>query len=60
MAQAMIDGRPHRCSLDLALHVVEVMTGILRSGETGAFVEMATSCERPAALGPEEARALLV
>jgi predicted dehydrogenase len=60
MAQAMIDGRPHRCSLDLALHVVEVMTGILRSGETGAFVGMATSCERPAALGPEEARALLV
>ncbi|MCR8726425.1 Gfo/Idh/MocA family protein [Frigidibacter sp. ROC022] len=59
MAQAMVEGRPHRCSLELALHAVEVMTGILKSGEIGSFVEMTTTCDRPAALGPEEARALL-
>ncbi|MFD1910874.1 Gfo/Idh/MocA family protein [Halodurantibacterium flavum] len=60
MAAAIIDGRPHRCSLDLALHGIEVMTAILASGETGLFVAMETSCERPEALGPAEAQALLL
>ncbi len=59
MAQAILSGRPHRCSLEFALHVVDVMTSILRSGETGAFVEIATACERPAALGIDDARGLL-
>lgn len=59
MAIAIGEGRPHRCSLELALHAIDVMTGILRSGESGAFVEMQTTCERPAALGPREAKALL-
>ena len=43
----------------LALHAVDVMTGILKSGETGQFVDMQTTCERPAALGIREAKALL-
>lgn len=59
MAQAIMADRPHRCSLEFALHVVDVMTSILRSGETGAFVEISTTCERPAALGIEDARGLL-
>lgn len=59
MAQAIIENRPHRCSLDFALHVVEVMTAILRSGEERAFIDMTTTCERPAALDPDAARALL-
>jgi predicted dehydrogenase len=59
MALAIIEQRPHRCSMELALHTIEVMTGILKSGELGAFVAMETTCERPAALGPDEARALL-
>ncbi|TCD14853.1 Gfo/Idh/MocA family protein [Oricola cellulosilytica] len=59
MAQAIVEGREHRCSLDLALHAVDVMTAILKSGDTGSFVDMTTSCERPAALGPEEARQLM-
>lgn len=59
MALAILEGRPHRCSLELALHAVEVMTGLLKSGETGRFVAMRTRCERPAALGVEEAKALL-
>jgi predicted dehydrogenase len=59
MAVAILEGRPHRCSMELALHAVDVMTGILRSGETGRFVPMRTTCERPAALGIREARALL-
>lgn len=59
MAIAIGEGRPHRCSMELALHAVEVMTGVLKSGETGKFVAMKTTCERPQALGVREARALL-
>jgi predicted dehydrogenase len=59
MAVAIQEGRPHRCSLELALHAVDVMTSILKSGETGKFVTLQTTCERPAALGVDEAKALL-
>lgn len=59
MMAAITEGRPQRCSLELAVHVVDVMTSILRSGESGEFVTLTTSCERPAPLGPEEAQALL-
>ena len=59
MAVAIQEGRPHRCSMELALHAVDVMTSILKSGETGKFVKLQTSCERPAALGVDEAKALL-
>jgi len=59
MALGIIEGRPHRCSLELATHAVDVMTSILKSGETGRPVEIKTTCERPEALGPKEAKALL-
>ena len=59
MAQAIVEGRPHRCSLEMALHAVDVMTSVLKSGETGQFVTLATTCERPAAVTPEEAELLL-
>jgi hypothetical protein len=59
MALSIMEGRPHRCSLDLSLHAIDVLTGILASCETGTPVAIQTRCERPAALGPEEASALL-
>ncbi len=59
MAVAINEGRPHRCSLELALHAVDVMTSVMKSGETGEFVTLTTTCDRPAALLPDEARALL-
>ncbi|MEP3437801.1 MAG: Gfo/Idh/MocA family oxidoreductase [Hoeflea sp.] len=59
MALAILEDRPHRCSLEFALHVVDVMTAILHSGETGEFIRPSTSCEQPAPLGIEEAAALL-
>ncbi|SEQ55307.1 Predicted dehydrogenase [Loktanella sp. DSM 29012] len=59
MAAAIEADRPHRCALDLAVHVTDVMTSILKSGETGKFIDMTTTCERPAALSPDDARALL-
>ena len=59
MAAAIAGKRDTRCSLDRTLHGVDVMTSILASGETGKFVTLKTTCTRPKALGPEEARALL-
>ena len=59
MSAAIAEGRPHRAGLDLALHVVEVMTAILEAGERRDWVALTTTCERPAPLSPDEAGALL-
>lgn len=59
MADAILAGRDARCSLDRALHAVDVMVSILKSGEEGRFVTLTTTCTQPSALGIEEARALL-
>lgn len=59
MATAIAEGRAHRCNIDLAIHAVDVMTGILKAGAERRFVDMTTTCERPAALSPDAARALL-
>ena len=53
-AEAILDE-----SLERTLHGVDVMTSILRSGETGEFVTLTTTCTRPEALGITEAQALL-
>lgn len=59
MALAILEGRAHRCSMELALHAVDVMNSILKAGETRRAVTLKTTCERPAALGVAEAKALL-
>lgn len=59
MALAIQEGRPQRCSLEFAHHVVDVMTSILESGETGQAVNLSTTCEKPAALDAKSAQALL-
>jgi predicted dehydrogenase len=59
MVLAVTEGRDARCSLERTLHGVDVMTACLASGQTGEFVTLTTTCTRPAALGPDQARALL-
>jgi predicted dehydrogenase len=59
MMQSIEQGRPARCGLDVALHAVDVMTSLLKAGEQGQVLTLATTCERPAALSPDDARALL-
>jgi predicted dehydrogenase len=59
MAAAIDAGRAHRCNIDLAVHAVDVMTSILRAGEERRFIDLSTTCQRPAALSPQEARDLL-
>lgn len=59
MAIAIAEGREHRCNGRMALHVIDILTGILKAGETGERVVLTTTCYRPAALSPAEAQALL-
>ena len=59
MIQSMHENRPHRCSLEVAVHVVDVLTAILDSATTRNFVDIETTCARPEPLGPEAARSLM-
>ena len=57
---ASIDGGyTARCGLDVALHAVDVMTSLLKAGESGQVLTLSTTCERPMALTPADAQALL-
>ncbi|MFG2062705.1 Gfo/Idh/MocA family protein [Micromonospora sp. NPDC048871] len=42
------DTRPPRASGELALHVLDIMTALLRSAEEGRRIELTTTAERPA------------
>ena len=59
MADAIINGKPHRCSIDLTLHVMDVLISILTSADQRQWIEMTTSCHRPEPLSPEQAHVLL-
>lgn len=59
MATAIDENREHRCNIDLAVHAVDVMTSILKAGEERRFIDLTTTCARPASLSPDEARTLL-
>lgn len=59
MARAIRDGGDFLCDQSRALHVIDVMTSILRAGDSGDWITLATTCRRPDAMGPDAARALL-
>ena len=50
MAHAILSGRPHRASGDLALHVLEVMEAFETASKSGEIVKIKTRVERPAPL----------
>ncbi|MDP4302717.1 Gfo/Idh/MocA family protein [Leptothrix discophora] len=50
MIRAIAENRPHRCSAEMALHVLEVMESTLKAAEQGGPVTLSTTCERPAPL----------
>lgn len=47
MAMGIMNGRPHRCNGDLALHVLEIMCGLEQAAREARAVEMTTGCARP-------------
>ena len=48
MLSATAAGRPHRANAEMALHVLELMTGALQSADTGRRIDMTTTFDRPA------------
>ncbi len=52
MVDAIKKGREHRCSGELAVHVLEVMLAFERSSDAGAFVDLETTVGRPSAMVP--------
>jgi predicted dehydrogenase len=52
MVRALREGRAHRASGELALHVLEVMSAIGRSAATGAFVDIPSGFDRPDPVDP--------
>jgi len=53
MAYAIRTGRNFRCNGELALHVLEIMTGFEKSFEQNGFYELETSCKQPRPLSME-------
>jgi predicted dehydrogenase len=47
MAAAIRENRPHRASGEMALHVLDVMNGVLESSRSGCFCQPVTTCARP-------------
>ncbi len=50
MACAILGSRPHRASGELAAHVVDAMLAFEESSASGRHIDLATTCEKPAAL----------
>jgi predicted dehydrogenase len=50
MAHAIAQKRPHRCSGELAYHVLDCMHAIHDAARTGRYIELESTCDRPAAL----------
>lgn len=50
MAAAIVRGRKHRCSGELACHVLDVMCSIVQASDEKRMIELASTCERPAPL----------
>ncbi len=48
MVAAIVEGRPHRASGDLAYHVLEVMLAFEKAFDSGSYVELTSTVERPA------------
>jgi predicted dehydrogenase len=59
MMASIEGGYKARCGLDVALHAVDVMTSLLKAGESGQVLTLSTTCDRPLALNAADAQALL-
>lgn len=59
MLVALDEGRTPRCNGALALHVVDILTGLNRAAAERRIVEMSTICARPEPLSTTQAQALL-
>lgn len=56
MAQAIVEGRPHRAGGDLAMHVLDLMLAAQEASEAGQYIQVKTVAPRPAPM-PENVAA---
>ncbi|MDH8678677.1 VOC family protein [Fusibacter bizertensis] len=54
MAEAILEKRPNRASKEMAFHVLEVLSSILKCGEQGNFFDIKSSFIQPAPLQPQK------
>ncbi|MNN76913.1 hypothetical protein D3C81_1933310 [compost metagenome] len=52
MARSLVTGETHRTNGEMALHVLEIMHAFHTSSDSAHYVQLKTSCERPAPLQP--------
>jgi predicted dehydrogenase len=60
MARAIAEGKPHRASGEVALHVLEVMAKILEAATEKRAMDIQHPCARPEPLGEAEASGMLL
>jgi predicted dehydrogenase len=53
LAAALQSGRPHRCSAEMAFHVVDVINALHESSAENRHILLESTCERPAPLPPD-------
>ena len=54
LIDAIIKNRKPRCSLDLSLHVLEAMEGIIKSAESNKIINLITKPNKPDFLDEKE------
>lgn len=59
MADAIVTGRSHRASAEMAYHVLDIISQMMASSEKQQLLKVASTCEKPAALGTEEVLELM-
>lgn len=59
MADAIASGRPNRASKELAYHVLDIISQMMKSSVEKRLVQVESTCERPAALTQEELKRLM-
>ncbi len=52
MAAARREGRPQRCSGELAYHVLDIMHAVHDAAASGQYVVLESTCARPEPLAP--------
>ncbi len=52
LAAAVAGNGKNRANGEMIIHITEIIEGLMKSAESGAFVRMRTTCERPEPLKP--------
>jgi predicted dehydrogenase len=47
MAEAIVEGRPHRANGEVAYHILDIMHGIHDASASGAYYTLQSACTRP-------------